>query len=117
MKKYFALLFCVSIFFCFAAEIGGAVLPDKEKIDDTELILNGAGLRKKLVFKVYAGGLYLKKRCSDAEKIITSDEPMQIKMVFIHKKVPNEKLIAAWNEGFEKYDSYKNLKLEIDKCR
>ena len=44
-----------------ALKIGGKSLPDTMTLGDTELVLNGAGLRKKLVIKVYAGALYLPK--------------------------------------------------------
>jgi len=84
----------------FGKEIGGVTLPDTYKAGDAELKLNGAGLRKKLFIKVYAGGLYLKSKSSDAEKIIDADEPMAVRMHFIYDGVSTEKLIGAWNEGF-----------------
>lgn len=82
-------------------EIGGVSLPDTLSAGDQNLMLNGAGLRKKLFVKVYAGGLYLKARSSRAEAIIAADEPMGVRMHFIYGEVSAEKLIEAWNEGFE----------------
>ena len=83
-----------------AKEIGGVNLPDQFQSGNEQLILNGAGLRKKLFIKVYAGGLYLRKKESDTRKIIDADEPMAIRMQFIHDGVSPEKLIEAWNKGF-----------------
>nr|HPR18829.1 chalcone isomerase family protein [Candidatus Cloacimonadota bacterium] len=95
-----------------ALEIGGKNLPDKILAGDTELQLNGAGLRKKLIIKVYAGALYLTQKSHDAAQIAAADEPMAIRMHFIYKKVEPEKLIEAWNTGFAKSD-VSNLQNEI----
>lgn len=84
----------------FAGEIGGVTLPDQMKVSDQELNLNGAGLRKKLFIKVYAGGLYTKAKTKDAAAIINADDPMAIRMHFIYDGVSKDKLIGAWNEGF-----------------
>jgi hypothetical protein len=82
-------------------EIGGVNLPDQYRAGEETLILNGCGLRKKFVIKVYAGGLYLKQAAEDARKIIEADEPMAIRMHFIYDGVSAKDLIAAWNEGFQ----------------
>ena len=84
-----------------AAQIGGLKLPDSLMAGNTKLLLNGAGVRKKLIFKVYAGGLYLEKKNTHAAKIIAADEPMAIRMQFM-RDVSNDKLIGAWDEGFDK---------------
>ena len=81
-------------------EIGGVQLPDSLMVNNTKVQLNGAGLRKKVVIKVYAGGLYLLEKETDPAKIIAANEPMVIRMHFIHSKVSQESLVNAWNEGF-----------------
>jgi hypothetical protein len=103
MKKM-VFLFMVLVFLqaslALGIEIGGVQLPDDLMLNKTKLQLNGAGLRKKVVIKVYAGGLYLLQKETDPAKIITVDEPMAIRMHFIHSKVSKESLVNAWNEGF-----------------
>jgi len=84
-----------------AGRIGGVTLPETLKAGDATLVLNGAGLRKKLWIKVYAGGLYLPRKQADANAIIRADEPMAVRMHFIYDGVSAKKLIDAWNEGFE----------------
>ncbi len=117
MKKIL-IAFMVTIFTVtgFSMEIGGVNMPDTLKAGDTNLILNGAGLRKKLWIKVYAGGLYLKAKEKNQNKIINADEPMAIRMEFIYNGVSAEKLIDAWNEGFENAtkDNIAPIKKEID---
>src|SRR5574340_908368 len=78
-----------------AKEIGGVNLPDTLPAGKEQLILNGAGLRTKFFIKVYAGGLYLKKKETDARKIIAADEPMAIRMQFIYDGVSREKIGRA----------------------
>ncbi len=48
-----------------AAEVGGVKLDDKVSLGGKDLLLNGAGIRTKLVFKVYVASLYLPARASD----------------------------------------------------
>jgi chalcone isomerase-like protein len=53
-----------------AAEVAGVKLEDRAKIGPAELVLNGAGLRKRAFFQVYAMGLYLpEKKTAGADAI------------------------------------------------
>ncbi len=106
------LFFIVLSSITYGLKIGGKVLPDQIKAGENTLILNGAGIRKKVIFKVYAGALYLLEKNNNALTIIEADEPMSVKMHFIFKSVSPEKLIEAWNSGFSKRDT-SNLLEEI----
>jgi len=103
MRKIFVLMLSLSLFIpqAFALKIGGIEMPDTLTVDSTSLVLNGAGLRKKFFVKVYAGGLYLKKKCSDPQKIIAADEPMAIRMHWTYDGVASKKIVAGWNHGFQ----------------
>src|SRR5437879_5751773 len=57
-----------------AGELEGATLADTLKAGEKTLKLNGLGLRKKAMFKVYVGGLYLESPSKDAEAILASDQ-------------------------------------------
>jgi len=81
-------------------KVGGRTLPDNLEVGGETLSFNGAGLRKKLFIKVYAGALYLKAKSKDRAAVIAADEVMAIRMHFIYKKVESDKLTTAWNEGF-----------------
>jgi hypothetical protein len=103
MKKMFLTLTLSLIFplaLAMGVEVGGVQLPDSLTVNNAKLLLNGAGLRTKVIVKVYAGGLYLLKKETDPEKIIAADEPMVIRMHFIHSTVSKDNLVNAWNEGF-----------------
>jgi hypothetical protein len=81
-------------------EIGSTSLPDTISLGEEQLILNGAGFRKKSFKKVYVGGLYLRKKNSNPQTIINMDEPMMVRMHFVYDGISSKKLINAWKEGF-----------------
>lgn len=85
-----------------AAKAGGVNIPDTATIDGTSIPLNGAGVRTKFGFKVYAGGLYLPKKATSAKAAIEMDGPKRVLLHFIYKKVDRKKLVKGWRKGFEK---------------
>ncbi len=100
-----------------AMEKGGATIPDTMKLEENsgDLVLNGAGIRKKLGFKVYVGGLYLKEKTNDSQKIINADEPMAITMNWL-RTGPIDKVTETFTDGF-KYaagNPSEALKADID---
>lgn len=84
-----------------ALSIGGATLPDSMEDGDTKLLLNGAGIRTKFMMDIYAGGLYLEAKSSDAAAIIAADKPMAIKLHMVSGMITSEKMTEATMEGFE----------------
>ena len=64
------------------------------------LKLNGLGLRKKSMFKVYVGGLYLESPSKDAGAILATDQAKAIRMHFL-RDLTKTQLVEAFKEGFE----------------
>ncbi len=95
------LLFCLVVPVS-AMEIGGIQMPDTLKLDGQNLVLNGAGLRTKFFFTIYAGGLYLPRPSADATAVIGADEPMLVRMHFIYDGVSGKKLQDGWKDGFKR---------------
>ena len=83
-----------------AGTLAGVTLPDKAEVDGQTLVLNGMGLRKKFVIKVYVGGLYLPQKEKSAQKILAADAPRRMVMHFIYD-VSKDQMCEAWNEGLE----------------
>ncbi len=102
MKKilFVLLILLVSALPLAAMEIGGKQMPDSATEAGQQLILNGAGLRSKLFFKIYAGGLYLPESSRDPAAIINADTTMMVRMHFIYDGVSAKKLQNGWKEGF-----------------
>ncbi len=83
-----------------AGELAGATLPDTLKAGEKTLKLNGLGLRKKAMFKVYVGGLYLESPSRDAGAILTADQAKAIRTHFL-RDLTKAQLVEAFQEGFE----------------
>lgn len=82
-----------------AGELAGVTMPDTAKVGDTTLVLNGLGLRKKAIFKVYVGALYLPAKATDAAAVIALDAPKRMVMHFL-RDVGGSAVAEAWKDGF-----------------
>lgn len=81
-----------------AGTLAGVTLPDKAEVNGQSLVLNGMGLRKKFVIKVYVAGLYLPQKEKNAQKILSGDTPHRMVMHFLYG-VSKDQMCDAWNEG------------------
>lgn len=91
-----------------AMEAGGVRFDDQAKIADTALALNGAGVRSKFMFKVYALGLYLPRKSSDATQVISMPGPKRIRIVTL-RDVGSEMFVEGLTKGIEKNSSAAEL--------
>lgn len=66
-----------------AFEVGGVKLDETVLIANKELKLNGAGLRYKAIFKVYAVGLYLPEKKSGVAEILAMPGPRRVAIVML----------------------------------
>ena len=81
MRNLIIALLLLSGFQCFSqTRVGGVELPNQIIVTDHHLQLEGAGTRVKLWLDMYAMGLYLSRDMDDAEKIISTDESMGIRL-------------------------------------
>ena len=82
-----------------ALEIKGVKIDETAQVGSSALLLNGAGLRTKMMFKVYAGALYLEQKQMDANAVINDHGNKRIAMHFL-RDVSSEQLLTGMNEGF-----------------
>jgi hypothetical protein len=61
-----------------AAEVAGVKIDDRTRVADTDLTLNGAGLRKRAFFQVYAIGLYLPQKSSSPAAVLEQRGPKRV---------------------------------------
>jgi Chalcone isomerase-like len=80
-----------------AAEIGGVKLDDKVSMGTQELVLNGAGVRTRVVFKVYVASLYLPQKATDLAGVL-SKSPRRIQLNLL-RTLTADQLVDALNEG------------------
>lgn len=95
-----------------AREFNDLKFPDKVMIagTNTELQLNGVGMRTKFVFDVYIGALYTKSSAKTRDEVQAQEGPKRVLMHFIYDEVEAEKLVGGWTEGFEENQSEDELK-------
>ncbi len=82
-----------------AADVGGVTVPDTVTVDGKVLKLNGAGVRKKMMFKVYVAALYVETPSKNAAELISSN---QVKSMRLHmtRNVEGAKVSGAVADGF-----------------
>jgi hypothetical protein len=86
-----------------ANQCDGIAFPVHVEARGETLTLNGLGLRKATIFgiKVYVGALYVAHPTADASAILTSRDPVEMRLRFVFHVTAGQ-LRGAWREGFEK---------------
>jgi hypothetical protein len=97
MKTLLSLLvlFCVP---AFAAEVAGVKIDDRTRVGNAELVLNGAGLRKRVFFQVYTLGLYLPKKTANAAEAVGAEGPKRAS-IYMLRDVGAAQFTDALAEG------------------
>jgi long-chain acyl-CoA synthetase len=80
-----------------AAEVGGVRLDDKVSVGAQELVLNGAGVRTRVVFKVYVASLYLPQKATELAAVLAKS-PRRIQLNLL-RTLSADQLVEALNEG------------------
>lgn len=101
LKPWLIALACLAMPSAQAIEVGGIHFEEQTRLDGHTLALNGAGLRTKLFFKVYAMGLYLETKGGTADTVIADPAPKRIRIVTLRDLRP-EQFADALVEGIRK---------------
>lgn len=81
-------------------DVGGAKIEDAFELQGSKLQLNGAGVRYRAVFKVYAAGLYLSKKAATPEEFFAAPGPKRLSITLL-RDVDADDLGKAFTKGFE----------------
>lgn len=81
-----------------AVEVGGVKIDDAATLEGQALKLNGAGIRTKFVFKVYAMGLYLPDHKASASEVQALAGPKRVKIVML-REVASDELAKTFIAG------------------
>lgn len=76
-------------------------------INETPVVINGAGVRTKYFMNMYVGALYLKKKSKEASTIINADEEMGIHLRLVSSMVTRDRFKESVTEGFKNASSGK----------
>lgn len=85
-----------------AAEIEGVKVPDTARVAEgaPELVLNGAGVRTRFLFRVYVGALYLPKKTTVANAVISDGGPKRIALHML-RELSAAQFVDALEEGLK----------------
>jgi len=86
-----------------AAEVGGVNLADQQSVGGQTLVLNGAGIRTRAVFKVYVGSLYLPAKASTLDAALAKG-PRRIQLNLL-RDLSGDQLADAVNDGMKESNS------------
>jgi long-chain acyl-CoA synthetase len=83
-----------------AAEVSGVKLPDSATVGGVPLVLNGAGLRTKLMLKIYVVGLYVPARTTSAQAVLDAKQPRRAHLV-MKRDLGAATVWDAFDEGIQ----------------
>jgi Chalcone isomerase-like len=83
-----------------AKEVAGVKFEDTYDLAGSKLVLNGAGVRYKAVFKVYAAGLYLGQKASTPEEV-TSQKGSKRMSITMLRDIDATELGKLFSRGIE----------------
>lgn len=110
MKKLFWILFlCCLSGVTQALEVGGAILDDTAHLGNSNLVLNGAGVRSKFIFDVYAIGLYLNGKKTSTQAVFADPGEKRITLQLL-RDVNSEELLFAFQKAIEKNHSDEEMR-------
>lgn len=81
-----------------AREIKGVVFPETLNYGQSDLLLNGVGIRSKLFFDIYAIGLYTPQKMTDASLVFNEMAPRRVVIKLLHK-VEAESIFSSLMAG------------------
>jgi hypothetical protein len=99
-----------------ALEVAGVKFDDKVRISSSEAMVNGAGLRKKAFFKVYALALYLPEKQGDAEGALAARGAKRVAISLL-RDLSAQQFVDALHEGIEKNHSEAEMAALKDRVR
>jgi hypothetical protein len=80
-----------------AADVAGVRLDDTMRLGTAELVLNGAGVNRRLFLKIYVAGLYLTETKRSAAGVFALSGPKRVSITLL-RDLPAQRLLAALRE-------------------
>lgn len=93
-----ALLATLSLNLAHAVEVAGVKFDDRTRLGSSDVQANGAGLRKKAFFKVYAMALYLPEKQAGTEGVFAARGAKRI-AIHLLRDLSAQQFVDALNEG------------------
>ena len=100
MKRWLALLLLLWVLPAAALEVAGVKVPEQTKVGAADLVLNGAGIRTRFVFKVYVGALYLGRKTSAAGEALAQPGAKRVALTLL-RNLSADQLKEAFEAGID----------------
>ncbi|SDA68835.1 MULTISPECIES: chalcone isomerase family protein [unclassified Janthinobacterium] len=84
-----------------AVDVGGVKLDETVQLANRELKLNGAGVRYKVIFKVYTIALYLPEKKTQLTDILALPGPRRLEIVML-RDITSDELGQAFMQGLNR---------------
>ena len=81
-------------------DVGGVKLDQTVDSHGSKLVLNGAGIRVKAIFKVYTAGLYLTKKAATPEEVFAAPGPKRMVITML-RDIDSAELGKLFTRGVE----------------
>ena len=91
-----------------AADVAGVPFPEQITVANKPLVLNGAGVRYKAMFKVYAAGLYVPQKTSAVHEAWATDTPKRLRLVML-RDIDSAELGGMFARGMEDNTDRNNM--------
>ena len=104
MKQCLALLLLLCALPASALELAGVKVADKARVGADELVLNGAGIRTRIIFKVYVGALYLSQKKSSAAEVLAQPGAKRVALTLL-RDLSAQQLKEAFDSGIHANNS------------
>lgn len=96
--------------------VEGARYESSVQLAGERLLLNGVGVRKRFVFDIYAGGLYVPQRAARTEDLVRQPGPKRVALRFL-RDVDGELFVTSLHNGLKANHSEAELekwKVQVD---
>ena len=109
MKRILFVFLCVLSAHLHALELAGVKLEESIKIDNQQLVLNGAGVRTKLLFKVYIGALYLPVKTHSSDEVLADNGAKRMSFILL-RDVSGKQVLNGISEAILPNNSEEEMK-------
>ena len=100
MKRLLTLMLLLWALPVSALEVAGVNVAEKAKLGSGELVLNGAGIRTRAIFKVYVGALYLGEKKSAAAEVLAQKGAKRVALTML-RDLSAQQLTEAFDDGIK----------------
>lgn len=104
MKRLLVLMLLLWTLPASAIEVAGVKLADNVRLGGSELVLNGAGIRTRIFFKVYVGALYLVEKQPTAAGVLAQAGAKRVALTLL-RDLSAQQLKEAFEKGIHANNS------------